>query len=122
MTTLGQWGSVDIGAVTGANSFFVLDAETAEKLPAKLLWPAVSKAHQIPGAVFAQRDYLALRQNGGKVQMLVAEAKTDPRLLSEIEATSVVANASASTDATSAGFEIPGGRSHCPPMERPTCF
>ena len=79
--TLGQWGSIDIGAVTGANGFFLLSDEEAAQLPDPLLRPTVSKAHQIAGTIFTAVDLVALREDGGKAQMFVAEANTDPALI-----------------------------------------
>lgn len=49
---LGDVASVDIGAVTGSNEFFVRSAEelAARGIPDAVLKPAISKATEVPGA------------------------------------------------------------------------
>lgn len=70
-TPLGSLASVDIGAVTGANSYFLLaDAEYPE-LARDLLKPAISKAMHVRGATFERSDWERLLEGGTKCQMFV---------------------------------------------------
>ena len=49
---LGDLASVDIGAVTGSNEFFIRPAEelAARGIPDAIVQPAISKATEVPGA------------------------------------------------------------------------
>jgi hypothetical protein len=78
---LGSHGSVDIGAVTGANDFFLLAAREERGLAEELLRPAVSKAIQIPGARLTPDDHAALSASGRRCHMFVADANTPDELL-----------------------------------------
>lgn len=80
-TTFGDWGSVNIGAVTGANKFFLVSDPEQGEIPEELLRPAVSKARQIPGARFQERDYQLLRESGEKARIFIANQATDEALL-----------------------------------------
>lgn len=81
MTTLGALGSVDIGAVTGANDFFLLAADDEPRLATELLRPAVSKAMHVKGARFAQGDYDGMLANGTRCRLFVATSETHADLL-----------------------------------------
>jgi hypothetical protein len=70
---LGELGSVDIGAVTGANDFFLLAADAAAELPSELLRPAISKAVHVAGACLVDRDLLEMAARGIRTQMLVVD-------------------------------------------------
>jgi adenine-specific DNA methylase len=72
---LGELGRVDIGAVTGANDFFVLSRAEAQLhgLPEAVLLPAVSKAVHIPGARFTRRDWELMGTKGDPVFLLTVE-------------------------------------------------
>ena len=72
---LGQLASVDIGAVTGANAFFVRPAREVVGLPAEAVRPAVSKATHVAGARFADADLLVMDERGVPGRMLVLECK-----------------------------------------------
>lgn len=72
---LGELASVDIGAVTGANSWFVRPATEVADVPAHLLRPAVSKAIHIPGARLDDADIVLMDERGTPTRMLVIEAK-----------------------------------------------
>lgn len=76
VTTLGSLGSVDIGAVTGANDFFLLTADDEPRLAPELLRPAVSKAMHVKGARFALDDYEGLLAKGARCRLFVATADT----------------------------------------------
>lgn len=67
---LGELASVDIGAVTGSNEFFIRPANelSARGIPEGLLRPAIAKATEIPGA--------RLRTDEVSRRMLVVEAKS----------------------------------------------
>jgi adenine-specific DNA-methyltransferase len=79
ITRLGALASVDIGAVTGANDFFVLPAAAAAQLPARLMRPAVAKARNIPGARFRAADLRELDRSGLPSRLFVAGAD-DPEV------------------------------------------
>jgi hypothetical protein len=71
---LGALASVDIGAVTGANAFFVRAAEDVRHLPPEILKPAVSKAAHVAGARFGRHDLDAMDQSGTPARMVVIDA------------------------------------------------
>lgn len=60
---LGQVASVDIGCVTGANSFFILTASEAAHLeiPRSALRPILARPNQLKGAVVRPSDVDAMR-------------------------------------------------------------
>lgn len=62
---LHEFGRTDIGVVTGANSFFVLDSQTARDadLPTEDLRPAVSKADHVQGLRLMNADMSRLRSS-----------------------------------------------------------
>lgn len=63
ITQFGSYGTTDIGVVTGANDFFVLDQDNAEKagLPDDELLPTVAKAEHIQGLRLGKRDFVRMR-------------------------------------------------------------
>lgn len=73
--------SVDIGAVTGANNYFLLDENAASSVDCQLLRPTVSKAMHVSGAVFRSDDFEKLRERGVRCRMFVADAKTPAEAL-----------------------------------------
>lgn len=76
VSRLGTLADVGIGAVTGANDFFLLAAAEADGLAPDLLRPAVSKAAQIRGARFRPEDHERLLILGRKAMMFVANGNT----------------------------------------------
>jgi adenine-specific DNA methylase len=72
---LGDLASVDIGAVTGANSWFVRSAMDVADVPAHMLRPTVSRAVHVPGARLREADLLAMDDDGVPTRMLVLEPK-----------------------------------------------
>ena len=74
-TTLGQLASVDIGAVTGANEWFVRPANAVRRLGADVARPAISKATHVPGARFGADDLAAMDEAGTPARILVLEAR-----------------------------------------------
>lgn len=68
---LGAVASVDIGTVTGANAFFLVDEEMAAKLGRRYLAPAISKAAHVPGARFTESDFVTLREAGTRCHLLL---------------------------------------------------
>lgn len=87
---LGDCAEVDIGAVTGANDFFLLAESETEELASELLHPAVSKAIHIRGAQYAPADHEQLIASGHKGLLFVARKDTP---------TSVIATAAAYLEA-----------------------
>lgn len=73
---LGAIASVDIGAVTGANNFFLLANGEEPQVPPHLLAPAVSKADHVRGARLDEADYERLLDGGTRCRLLVAPADT----------------------------------------------
>lgn len=65
VTCLSEYGTTDIGVVTGANDFFVLNEENAAKaeIHAGELLPAVAKAEHIQGLRLGKRDLSRMRSN-----------------------------------------------------------
>jgi adenine-specific DNA-methyltransferase len=91
---LGQLASIDIGAVTGANSFFVRPGNEVKGVPAQFLRDAVSKAAHIQGARLGKRDLRDMDARGRPSRMLVLEpdaGRIDAvrRLIEEGEATGI---------------------------------
>ncbi len=72
---LGELGRVDIGVVTGANDFFVLNRAKIEKykLPDTVLLPAIAKAAHIQGTCFTHADWCALDARGEAVHLLLVD-------------------------------------------------
>lgn len=65
LTRLGTLGSVDVGVVTGSNSFFVLTEEQVCLRGLKgLTLPLVGRTAQLPGLAYSESDWQANRQNG----------------------------------------------------------
>ena len=85
-TTLGQLASVDIGAVTGANDFYLLAADEEPQLARELLRPTISKAMHVRGARFTADDFDRLAAGGGRARMFVANADTPEELLATASA------------------------------------
>jgi adenine-specific DNA-methyltransferase len=72
---LGELASVDIGAVTGANDFFVRSANELADVPQHWLRPAISKAIHVPGARLSHADVMAMDERDLPARMLVIDAK-----------------------------------------------
>ena len=68
---LGEYGATEIGVVTGANRFFVLDenAVTNQRLSREDLRPAVSKAEHIQGLRLTRADISRLADEGQRSQL-----------------------------------------------------
>lgn len=64
-------GDVDVGVVTGNNSFFVLNEEQVSKLGlAKFTLPLVGRTSQLPGIIFATDDWQSNRADGVACHLL----------------------------------------------------
>ena len=72
VASLGAHASVDIGAVTGGNDFFMVAANDG-RVSARFLRPAVSKAAHIAGARLTVDDHRRLKAEGKPAQMLVVD-------------------------------------------------
>jgi adenine-specific DNA-methyltransferase len=81
VATLGELASVDIGIVTGANEFFLLDRETARQIDGRLLVPAIGKAQQLPGAQLSREDHQDLLEAGSPALMFKASASSPKQAL-----------------------------------------
>jgi adenine-specific DNA-methyltransferase len=79
--TLGALASVDIGAVTGGNDFFLLSDEHRRAVARELQRATVSKAVHIAGARFAAEHLTALDERGARMWLFVAEGETEKALL-----------------------------------------
>jgi adenine-specific DNA methylase len=69
---LGAIASVDIGAVTGANDFFLVRGDDA-RIPARFLRPAVSKAAHVRGARLRRKDVRDLTAAGKAMHLLAVD-------------------------------------------------
>ena len=79
---LGDLAGVDIGTVTGANSFFLLSHEAAEGVHPALLKPVVSRAAHVRSARFTRADYRTLLESGVPCRLLLAD-ESMPRAVIE---------------------------------------
>jgi adenine-specific DNA methylase len=72
--SLGDLGRVDIGAVTGANEYFVMSRKEAIEngLPTSVLMPVISKAAHVQGARFTEGEWKERLAAGEPMFMLVA--------------------------------------------------
>ena len=70
--SLGEVADVRIGIVTGANPFFVIDEETANRheLPSDVLRPILAKFAMAPGAALREEDLAEARRNGRKLLLV----------------------------------------------------
>jgi hypothetical protein len=73
VSRLGALAGVDIGTVTGANSFFLLSREAAEGVHPALLKPVVSRAAHVRSARFTNADYRTLVESGVPCRLLLAD-------------------------------------------------
>lgn len=81
---LGEVASVDIGAVTGGNDYFLLNPLDAP-VPVELLRPAISKAAHVRGARFGVDDLNALTTAGARSCLFLADEATSPSLLGKAQ-------------------------------------
>lgn len=72
---------VSIGAVTGANAFFLLTEEEHPELHPSLRRPAVGKAVHVRGTRFSVAEWGALKHSGAKVELFQARRDTPPSSL-----------------------------------------
>lgn len=84
VTRLGSLGQVDIGTVTGANSFFLLSSEAAAEFDSTLFTAAIGRAAHIPGVRFTTRDYRSLQREGARCRLLLITAQTPPDALESV--------------------------------------
>ena len=72
ITTLGEFGKVTIGVVTGDNRFFTLTAQEAERwnIEEKYLFPLISRAEHIHGTKTTNNDWRLLCKLGQKCYLL----------------------------------------------------
>lgn len=85
VSRLGDLAGVDIGTVTGANSFFVLSREAAKGVHPALLKPVVSRAAHVRSARFRDADYRALLQGNAPCQLLLADGLMPQEVIASIE-------------------------------------
>ena len=71
ITNLSTFASVDVGVVTGRNSFFVLNGkEMAERGLEEYGVPIISRTDQLKGARLDPQDWLSLVDDGNRVHLL----------------------------------------------------
>lgn len=70
---LGDLARVDIGSVTGANSFFVRPVAEVDHLDPGLVRRAVSKAFHVPGARLGEDDFSSMDERGVPSRILVLD-------------------------------------------------
>ena len=76
---LGEVAAVEIGAVTGANDFFLLSRAEAEGMPSRIARPAVSKAAQIAGASLTAKDHKRLLAEDRKGLIFAVDSEADSK-------------------------------------------
>ncbi|MFG1995626.1 Eco57I restriction-modification methylase domain-containing protein [Actinoplanes sp. NPDC048988] len=80
MSPLGQWASVDVGVVTGRNSFFTMTAEEADARGiADLTIPLVSRSQQLTGVRVTNDDLDGLRGTAARTRLLSVPAEVTPQ-------------------------------------------
>jgi hypothetical protein len=84
VSALGELASVDIGAVTGANEFFLVRGDDG-RVPARFLRPAVSKAAHVRGARLTTLDIRGLTSAGKPMHMLTVDRAHSREDLSDLE-------------------------------------
>lgn len=84
VAALGTLASVDIGAVTGANDFFLVPGNDA-RVPERFLRPAVSKAAHIAGARFTSADHRRLSVQRKPMHMVVIDRHHAQQDLADVE-------------------------------------
>ncbi len=72
--TLGELAAVDIGAVTGANEFFVQPASRVGEIPPSWLRPRDLEGRAHPGCPLLVADIVGMDRLGQPARMLVIEA------------------------------------------------
>jgi adenine-specific DNA-methyltransferase len=77
---LGAHAEVDIGAVTGANDYFLFKDDNDEGIAVGLLQPIVSRAAHLPGARFTTDDYEELATRGANYRLLAMGLDTPEAL------------------------------------------
>lgn len=82
---LGEIASVDIGAVTGGNDFFVIGNDEA-RVPLGYRRRAVTKAAFIPGAKVTSADLDRLADTGKRVDLLTVDPEVPREALDDLEA------------------------------------
>lgn len=81
--TLGDIASVDIGAVTGDNKFFLVAQEAAETIGERLFRLTISKARHVSGCRLSRADIKKLSEKGEKLWLFAPEAKVSSKLPKE---------------------------------------
>ncbi len=78
VTRLGEAMAVDIGVVTGANAYFVVDRDTRAKFGLEQVTErAVPRPTQLTGTVYREADWLAAVEGGEPAWLFTAEELTD---------------------------------------------
>ncbi|QOC94064.1 N-6 DNA methylase [Micromonospora craniellae] len=80
MSTLGRWASVDVGVVTGRNSFFTMTPDEAEQRDlADLTVALVSRSQQLTGVRVTEADIESLRGTAARTRLLSVPADVTPQ-------------------------------------------
>ncbi|MDQ2837397.1 MAG: class I SAM-dependent methyltransferase [Actinomycetota bacterium] len=84
---LSHYAEVDVGVVTGRNSFFCMSAVEAKRRGlSRLTMPLVARSYQVPGLVFTAEDLAALDETDAATRLLVLpeslESSRNTKLLS----------------------------------------
>lgn len=79
LSRVARFASVDIGAVTGANDYFILSRETARthRLPRRALVPIIARPAQIPGARLTATDACAIPSSAPTLLLHVRKGGLD---------------------------------------------
>jgi adenine-specific DNA methylase len=87
LSPFGRWAEVDVGVVSGRNSFFCMTAEeSAARHLDHVTVPLVSRSAHVPGLTFTPQDLSALDDSGARTRLLAIPPDTkinsDPNLAS----------------------------------------
>jgi adenine-specific DNA methylase len=86
VSRLGDLAGVDIGTVTGANSFFLLSPAASKAVHPMLLKPAISRAAHVRCARFTSADYRALVESDVPCRLLIADSTMPREVIESLDA------------------------------------
>ncbi|QYJ06268.1 HsdM family class I SAM-dependent methyltransferase [Qipengyuania flava] len=80
-TSMAQFGSVEVGVVTGKNRWFVVDEATVQEFDLEeYVRPAIGRSVHLQGAILDSPDWAALSESGAKVHLLDFSLRPDGKI------------------------------------------